>query len=78
MYLSEAIKVLIIVIFRVFFDDDNKMMHFFRGGKLRTQKTQFAKISSNQRNITNFNFTKFRKLTFDQFQEFDEIFANLI
>ena len=31
--LSQAINVLITVIFRVFFDDDNELTHFFRGGK---------------------------------------------
>ena len=37
-YLSEAIKVLIIVIFRVFFDDDNKMTHFFVDGNTELKK----------------------------------------
>ena len=32
-YASRAINVLITVIFRVFFDDDNELTHFFRGGK---------------------------------------------
>ena len=46
-YLIEAIKVLITVIFRVFFDDDNKMTHFFVDGN-----TEFK----------NHNLQKFRQI----------------
>ena len=44
-YASRAINVLITVIFRVFFDDDNELTHFFRGGNYTLKSPKSANSS---------------------------------
>ena len=62
-YASRAINVLITVIFRVFFDDDNKMTHFFVDAKVpkvqTAQNWQNCKKRQNDENLALFAIYQF-------------------
>ena len=59
-YASRAINVLITVIFRVFFDDDNKMTHFFvEESPKSANSSKLAKLQKTPKFCIFRNFTDF-------------------